>query len=175
MPDFVGTLVGLDIHRHIDTWQVTLNAEYTRITNYVYSHRVPSNNYTYHEVGLGHPLGPDADAIFLTLTVQPDARTSVEIKSTFERHGEGYIGLPWSHELGPDSIFLSGIVERRSKCTLSLTQELAKRVSLTASLEMAKAENYKNTEGLQWKGWAMGVALRVAMSGIYNPKWNVLP
>jgi len=169
IPDFVGALVGLDIHRRIGTWQVTLNGEYTRISNYVYSHRVPNNNYIYHGVGLGHPLGPDADAIFLTLTARPSPRTSIEIKRTFERHGEGHIGLPWSHELGSDGIFLSGVVERRSKCALSLTQEFAKSLSLTASLEMVSVENHENTEGAQWKGWVAGVGLRAAISGMCSP------
>lgn len=169
VPDFVGTLVGLDIHGRIDTCQVTLNAEYTRITNYVYSHRVPSNNYTYHEVGLGHPLGPDADAVFLTLTVRPSPRTSIEIRGAFERHGEGHIGLPWSRELGSDGIFLSGVVERRSKCALSFTQEFTRNLSLTASLEMVSAENHKNSEGVQWKGWVAGVGLRAAISSMYSP------
>ena len=175
IPDFVGALVGLDIHRHIGTWQVTLNGEYTRISNYVYSHRVPNNNCIYHGIGLGHPLGPDADAVFLTLTACPGPRTSIEIKSTFERHGEGHIGLPWSRELGSDGMFLSGVVEKRSKCALSFTQELAKNLSLTASLETVSVENHDNTEGIQWKGWAAGVGLRAAISGICSPQWDVLP
>ena len=169
IPDFIGALVGFDMYRRIGTWQVTLNGEYARISNYVYSHRVPNNNYIYHGVGLGHPLGPDADAIFLTLTARPSPRTSIEIKRTFERRGEGHIGLPWSHELGSDGIFLSGVVERRSKCALSLTQEFAKSLSLSASLEMVSVENHENTEGAQWKGWVAGVGLRAAISGMCSP------
>jgi hypothetical protein len=169
IPDFVGALVGLDIHRRIGTWQVTLNGEYTRISNYVYSHRVPNNNYIYHGVGLGHPLGPDADATSLTLTARPSPRTSIEVKSTLERHGEGHIGLPWSRELGSDGTFLSGVVETRSKCALSLTQEFTKNLSLSASLEMVSSENHENTEGVQWKGWVVGVGLRAAISSMCSP------
>ena len=162
VPDFIGGLVGLDIQGRISRWPVTLNVEYTRINNYVYSHRIASNNYVYHGVGLGHPLGPDADGIFVTLTVRPSPRTSIEIRSAFERHGEGHIGLPWSHELGRDGMFLSGVVERRSKLGLLFTQELSRNILLRTSLELVRSENHGNTQGSGWRGWAASVGLGLA-------------
>jgi hypothetical protein len=192
VPDFVGVLGGFEVRRAVgDRWVLTGNAEYTRINNYVYSHRVPNNCYTYHEVGLGHPLGPDADAVVLTLKAEglgatltggapgvaseaasagasaadPDAApvTRIELKASFERHGEGHIGLPWRSEFGTDHIFLSGVVEKLARVELAAERRLAGGVWVTAEAGLARAENHDNLEGADWRGWNAGLGLKLEL------------
>ncbi len=161
VPDFIGGLVGVDIMKRMGYYEVTLNVEYTGITNYVYSHRIPSNNHTYREVALGHPLGPDADAAIMTLTMLKGTGMLIELKGALERHGEGRIGQPWRVEHGLDDIFLSGIVEKTTRACLSFKQELWKNVVLDTSLGVARSTNHNNVQGLEWSGWCASVGIGV--------------
>jgi hypothetical protein len=150
VPDFIGGLVGVNITKQMDGCKVVLNAEYIGIANYVYSHRIPSNNHTYHEVGLGHPLGPDADAVIMTVTMHISTDKSIELKGAFERHGEGRIGQPWCVEHGLDYIFLSGIVEKKARVGLSFRQELCKNLVFDTFLGVDRSINYNNIKGSKW-------------------------
>lgn len=159
VPDFIGGLVGVNIAKQMNGCEVVVNVEYVGITNYVYSHRIPSNNHTYREVGLGHPLGPDADAVVMTLTIHMGTGSAIEFKGAFERRGEGQIGQPWHVEYGLDDIFLSGIVEKTVRGGLSFRQELCKNLVLDTFLGVDRLINYKNIKGSQWSAWHARVGI----------------
>ena len=163
VPDFIGGLVGVNIAKQMDGYKVVLNAEYIGIANYVYSHRIPSNNYTYREVGLGHPLGPDADAMIMTLTMHIGTDRSIEVKGALERHGEGRIGQPWCVEHGLDHIFLSGIVEKTARVGLLFRQELYKNLVFDTFVGIDRSINYNNIKGSKWSaGYArVGIGLHL--------------
>lgn len=177
VPDFVGILGGLEVRREVGgdaaggagAWLLAGNVEYIRINNYVYSHRVPNNCYVYHDVGLGHPLGPDADAMVLTVRAEAPAApaapaaTRIELKASRERHGEGHIGLPWRAEFGKDEIFLSGIVERVWKLELAVERRIAGGMWLTANAGMARSENHRNVAGADFNGLSAGLGLRLEL------------
>lgn len=162
VPDFIGVLGGLEVQRAMGEWIVTGNAEYTRINNYVYSHRVPDNCYTYHEVGLGHPLGPDADAVVLTVRAEAPGVVG-EFKASYERHGEGHIGSPWRSEFGKDYVFLSGVVEKIARLELAVERRITGGVWVTAGAGLVRAENRGNAEGADWSGWRAGLGLKLAL------------
>ena len=103
-----------------------LSTEYVRINNYVYSHKNPDNAYlTKDEKLIGHPLGPDADGIYMVLTfasqkqIGPFGRGQATLCFGYERHGEGAVGQPWHPADGTKHEFLSGIVETRKVLKLS--------------------------------------------------------
>ncbi len=103
-----------------------LSTEYVRINNYVYSHKNPDNAYLTKDGKLiGHPLGPDADGIYMVLTfasqkqIGPFGRGQATLCFGYERHGEGAVGQPWHPADGTKHEFLSGIVETRKVLKLS--------------------------------------------------------
>ena len=113
VPYMVGGLIGISLLKPLELFTrkpglpqpqacCSVSAEYVRINNYVYSHKNPDNAYTTRDRKLiGHPLGPDADGIYLILTFNPHRqigpfdRGQATICLGYERHGEGTLGQPW--------------------------------------------------------------------------------
>ena len=122
------------------------NVEYAPITDYVYSHRF-SHSHTYLGVSLGHPLGPDADSLAVTVAHWPDRLTQLQFKAEFERHGQGRIGLSWSKEYGLEDTFLSGVVEKSARCSFVFERELMPHVFARTAVGMFKIANHENIEG----------------------------
>lgn len=122
VPYMVGGLAGvqLDVPSGLEPYRAAI--EYVRINNYVYSHKNPENTYAVADGRLiGHPLGPDADALYLFVSrpVRLDAAgpcRSVEVTGRlgYERHGQGMPGHAWNPSEGVAHEFLSGTVETRT-------------------------------------------------------------
>lgn len=111
----------------------SVTAEYVRIHNYVYSHKNPDNTYvTKSGTLIGHPLGPDADGIYLVLALdshQPIWRAKsgrITLCLGYERHGEGVLGQPWQPADGISRQFLSELVETRKVLALSACTDFLK-------------------------------------------------
>ncbi len=163
VPDFVGCLIGLEIANSIGESKTIYNVEYALITNYVYSHRVPANSHTYLGVSLGHPLGPDADSLAVTVAHWPDRLTQLQLKAEFERHGQGRIGLSWSKEYGLEDIFLSGVVEKSARCSFVFERELMPHVFARTSMGMFNVTNHENIEGSTYTGWSASIGVRLRL------------
>ena len=133
-------------HDTLDTY-CSATAEYVRINNYVYSHKNPDNTYITHTGQLiGHPLGPDADGVYLIVAVnpcpdiEPGNRGQATLFFGYERHGEGALGQPWRASHGIEREFLWGIVETRKVLGLSAGVAMS-----PAALELClKAESIEN-------------------------------
>ncbi|MFZ1321381.1 MAG: hypothetical protein WAT71_07480 [Ignavibacteria bacterium] len=62
--------------------------EYTKIRPYVYTHFDPENIYTGFGVILGHPIGPNADQLFVKMNYNFSARVSANMEFQKTRKGE---------------------------------------------------------------------------------------
>lgn len=120
VPRMVGGLIGVRLDAPFGCEGYQAVAEYVRIHNYVYSHKNPDNTYIIADGRLiGHPLGPDADALYLFVKrggrEADEAQSVTEVTATlgYERHGEGHPGRAWTPADGVAHEFLSGIVETR--------------------------------------------------------------
>ncbi|MDH4222373.1 MAG: capsule assembly Wzi family protein [candidate division Zixibacteria bacterium] len=116
-PQQIGFLLGF---KSAETFGLSGNYftfEYTRINNWVYGQNKPWNIYTYHDVGMGSFLGPDADLVYLNLLhhLTKNFQLSFSLKSG--RKGEGEIGLQPS-PVPKTRKFPSGIVERTNNFIL---------------------------------------------------------
>jgi len=98
-------------------------------------------------------LGPDSDALILTLSFRPHDRTKLTLSGSIERHGEGRVGQPWSRESDPDDWFLSGVVEKGARVSLGVEHDLWGPVVLAGSLEYAARSNSNNVMGESRKDW----------------------
>lgn len=163
IPDMVGGLIGIDLPALPCDLRLGANIEYVAITNFVYSHKNPDNNYLYRGVVLGHPVGPDSDALILTLSFRPHDRTELTLSGSIERHGEGRIGQSWSRDYGPDDWFLSGTVEKAVRVSLGIEHDLPGPVLLVGSLEHVARSNSDNTLGESRRDWAARIGIGVRL------------
>ncbi len=122
VPYMIGALAGIRFDEPPGLEPYRAVVEYVRINNYVYSHKNPDNTYVVSGGTLiGHPLGPDADALYLFVARPLNGGLfgglccSMEVTGRlgYERHGEGRPGHPWDPSEGVSHEFLSGVVETR--------------------------------------------------------------
>jgi hypothetical protein len=148
----------------------SVTAEYVRINNYVYSHKNPDNTYVTRAGQLiGHPLGPDADAVYLILAVNSCAEIESENRAWaalsfgYERHGEGAPGQPWHAAHGIEREFLWGIVETRK--VLGLSAGLATSpLALELSLRGESIENAGHIPGARAVEGNIAISVRLHYS-----------
>ena len=62
--------------------------EYTKIRPYVYTHFDPKNTYTAFGVIMGHPIGPNADQLFVKMNYNFSSRVSANLELQKIRKGE---------------------------------------------------------------------------------------
>lgn len=86
-PHQIGWTVGGEWGFGAKSLPILAAAEYTRIETFVYGHSIARNRYTNEGVGLGHPLGPDADRIAATLTCDPSENMTMAVAAEHARHG----------------------------------------------------------------------------------------
>jgi len=67
---------------------LSLIFEYTKIRPYVYTHFDPKNKYTAFDVNMGHPIGPNADQIFLKMNYNLNEKVSFGMEYQKIRKGE---------------------------------------------------------------------------------------
>ncbi|MGE5572169.1 MAG: capsule assembly Wzi family protein [Bacteroidota bacterium] len=128
VPYMIGALAGFELDAPLALEPCRGAVEYVRINNYVYSHKNPENAFVGADGRLiGHPLGPDADAVYLFVTCPIElGKTGIlrDIQATgrlgYERHGEGKVGHPWDPSEGVAHEFLSGTVETRTSLALGV-------------------------------------------------------
>lgn len=80
--------VGLLWYEPIGFENFSLIFEYTKIRPYVYTHFDPENKYTAFGVILGHPMGPNADQLFLKMNYNFSSRVSANLELQKIRKGE---------------------------------------------------------------------------------------
>ncbi|MEA4884477.1 MAG: capsule assembly Wzi family protein [Clostridia bacterium] len=162
-PYLVGVLAGIDVPEIPGMRALGVNLEYVGIANFVYSHKNPINNYTYHDAPLGHPLGPDADTLILTVSYRCSPKSTLTLSGAVERHGEGYIGHSWSPGHGMDEAFLTGVVEKTAMASLGWRWAVVGPLSLNARIGFAAKGNYRHVEGTNWAGWNCEVGVGVLL------------
>lgn len=107
---------GLTLGAYLPYRQFALRAEYSKISQYTYYHRILHIAYTSYSVPLGHSLGPDADELFLRLEYFPLKNMQANLVSTITRRGDGNRGTladkTWDNGDPLPTQFPSGIVIR---------------------------------------------------------------
>jgi len=123
-PDELGFLCGLALAQPTHSWWPDFGLEYTRITNRTYHQTHARNRYLYRNEPLGHPLGPDADSLSVSLQWWPRRHQSVRLELAWGRNGVGSLHAPWT-EPWDDSKgdyqepFPTGVVERKLAAQLT--------------------------------------------------------
>ncbi len=117
-PDEVGLMLGVMKTGRVASFSPDIKLEYVRITNRTYHQRDPRNRYLYRNKLIGHPLGPDADSLSMSVRFWLSERQITMFEMAYRRHGEGSIYKPWDQpwsEYQGESYsepFLTGTVEK---------------------------------------------------------------
>ncbi|MBU2563194.1 MAG: capsule assembly Wzi family protein, partial [Actinobacteria bacterium] len=114
-PNRTGFLTGAYFADPLGSGNTDFRIEYIHINNYVYFPTYSWQNYLHQGEYIGHPLGPDADRLYLGLTHRLSDKLNLSLSYNQERHGEGQIGIPLPSDpvVANENIFLSGIIEKQ--------------------------------------------------------------
>jgi len=149
-PQKLGFLAGLDWADPVRLPDTDLKMEYAGVLKWVYTHRRYDNRYVGSDTVrvLGHWLGPDAEALSVTLEHRFHPRLNLGCGYEVVNHGEGAVGM--AHDPlrdGTGTEFLSGVVERQSVGKAFLEWQPWFWVTLKADGSFGKVKNNAHVSG----------------------------
>jgi len=147
-PNQIGYKLGFNWYRPFTLTKTFLNLEYTRINRWVYGQNVQWNIYTYHKVGMGSFLGPDADDIFVKLSRHLGRDFFLSLSAEYKRKGQGRIDEPQKPAVPFPEGFPSGTVEYTKGLNLSSSYQPNSNLQVEICLNYRNINNYLNLDGI---------------------------
>ncbi len=141
-----------------------LSLEVTRIESFVYGHFEPRNRVLHEGVTLGHPLGPDADAIQAGATWDVSEDATVAVALARERHGAQRPDTPQTAANPSGLGFPTPPVRTRARAEVSASW----RPRVTRRVDAAVAYEDDEENGAGWSG-RLAVTLRVDRRAVVVP------
>jgi len=144
---------------------IDFRAEYAKVTEYTYYHRIIQTALLQYDVPLGHSLGPDADQLFAQLTWYPLSWGTLGIAASLTRRGDrnrgDYIHKSWTPDYGPrDRRFPTGIVERTVAVGPRFTYNPTSWLHCNAGLDYTSTSNVAGDSTRNAHGPAFQVELQ---------------
>ena len=152
-PNRTGFLAGAYFADPLSNGNTDFRIEYTHINNFVYFPTHPWQDYLYQGEYIGHPLGPDADQLYLELTHNLSDRLNLSLSYNQERHGEGQTGIPLPSDpmIANENIFLSGIIEKQQAYQAQLSYTISPQWEISAGVTRENIKNKDNNIGIDKK------------------------
>ena len=152
-PNRTGFLAGAYFADPLGNGNTDFRIEYTHINNFVYFPTHPWQDYLYQGEYIGHPLGPDADQLYLELTHNLSDRLNLSLSYNQERHGEGQTGMPLPSDsvIANENIFLSGIIEKQQAYQAELFYTMSPQWEFSVGLIWENIKNKDNNIGVDEK------------------------
>lgn len=143
---------------------IDFRAEYAKVTEYTYYHRVFQTAFLQYDVPLGHALGPDADQLFAQLTWYPLSWGTVGIAAGLTRRGDRNRGddmyKSWIPDYGPrDQRFPTGVVERTLAAGPTISVNPVSWLRFSAAADWCIVSNADGVLGQSRKGPAFRARL----------------
>ena len=112
-----GVLGGIYLTDPFGLANTDFHAEYTFINQYAYTHVNPVNVYKHFTSVIGHPIGADADNLWIELRRRWTDKLETVFSYQLERHGEGDINKPHSPDAPKDDVWtpLSGLTHSQHR------------------------------------------------------------
>jgi hypothetical protein len=171
-PAEVGFLVGFHSGDPFGLAGVSLTGEYVRVNPWTYNQPLPWNRYKYGDAVLGHPIGPDADALFMKVGKWFNRILSLELDYSFVRHGETSIDSDWPVPIagswGGASFpqgFPLGVASKSHRLGLTARYHPALHFDVDGFASVEKTTDYDNFEGLKSLDLAFGLSVS------FRPEW----
>jgi len=152
-PNRTAFLVGAYFADPLGSGNTDFRIEYTHINNYVYFPTHSWQNYLHQGEYIGHPLGPDADRLYLGLTHCLSDRLNLSLSYNQERHGEGQVGIPMPSDpiIANENIFLSGIIEKQQAYQAEVSYTISPQWEFSAGVTWESIKNKDNNIGVDEK------------------------
>jgi hypothetical protein len=171
-PAEVGFLLGLHSGDPFGLSGVSLTAEYVRVNPWTYNQPLPWNRYEYGSALLGHPIGPDADALMLRVGKWFNEYLSADLDYAFTRHGETSVGTdwpvpgegPWGEASFPEG-FPLGVAAKSHKLGLTARFHPRLHLDVEGSASVEKVYDYANFDGMESLELAFGLSVS------FRPEW----
>ena len=118
-----------------------VRAEYARLRPYFYGHRTESSAYVHYDDVLGHPVGPNADDVSVSLRYRPTARATASLLATRTRRGRDpdtlYVGadprVPYVERASDVAPTFDGVRQSEWLVEGSLAYEVLPRLAVEAA------------------------------------------
>lgn len=152
-PNRTGFLTGAYFTDPLGSGNTDFRIEYTHINNYVYFPTYSWQDYLYQDEYIGHPLGPDADQLYLGLTHRLSDKFNLSLSYNQERHGEGQTGIPLPSDpvIANENIFLSGIIEKKQAYQAEVSYTISPQWEFSAGVTWESIKNKDNNMGVNEK------------------------
>ncbi len=129
--------------------------QYVRIDPYVYTHRIPDNNYTSYQIGLGSNMQPNSESYITDIKYKPHYRVELNFKFQYIRHGANELDRAGNvfinhggdilvgHRIGDsdDAPFLDGVLEQYYNYQFIIKYEPVKNYIFTLNSVLLDRKN----------------------------------
>ena len=155
----LGVLGGIYVTDPFGSSDTDLHAEYAFISQYAYTHENPAHSYKHFSSVLGHPIGSDADDLWVELRHRFTDKLESALTYELERHGEGSVDKPHPANAPGDArwVPLSGITQSEHRLTLGVNYTAIGRYSFAGEFTQVWVENKKNKAGVNESGREIGL------------------
>jgi hypothetical protein len=118
---------------------LSLGAEYTRVTPFVYSNLIPAQNYTSYDYSLGDWMGNNFDRAILFAKYTPIAK--LKLVARFQKIRKGGPGTIYEqYAIQPQPAFLFDYIKTRSDLFLQARYEYINNIYITSSLTLMRTK-----------------------------------
>ena len=173
-PQEIGFLLGLHSGDPFGLANTSFSLEYARVNPWTYNQKLPWNRYVFGNTLLGHPLGPDADAIYASVTKWLNDKFTGEVNYRFGRHGDTSVYSDWPVPiLGPregasfpDGSFPLGIVAKSHKVGVVARFHPLLHLDVDGFASFEKIANYRNVRDAERTDFEIGASVS------FRPEWK---
>ncbi len=138
-----------------------LEAEYSRVYNYVYS-TFYGEDFIHHGRPIGYPIGPDSRTLFATAGVSPSANWDASLTALWTDRGEGELGTFFDPDSGAASgSTLSGVVERARMLGAEARFLPRDGVAFTLGVAHSWVADVDHQPGVEERRWIARLGLRL--------------
>jgi hypothetical protein len=164
-PSEIGFLLGLHSGDPFGLMNTSVTLEYARVNSWTYNQGYEWNRYTYNETLLGHPIGPDADAFYLTVNRWFSDTFTGRLDYRLLRHGEICVDTdwpvpvvgPWDGASFPEGDFPVGTVASSHKLGVLARFHPNVHLDVDAFVSLEKVTDYANVEDAEMTRYEVGV------------------
>jgi hypothetical protein len=172
-PPEIGFLLGLHSGDPFGLVNTSFTLEYARVNPWTYNQPLPWNRYTYGKTLLGHPLGPDADAVYLSVTKWLNEKFTFELDYRFARDGETSVYTdwpvppvgPWGGASFPDGSFPLGVASKSHMGSIRASFHPTLHLDVDGFASVENVSDYQNIEGASLSN------LEIGLSVSFRPDW----
>ena len=127
---------------------LNLSAEYTHVDPFVYSHTDSINIYTHYDKIIGHPIGPNSDAVYLSMDSY--IYRDLFFKTFFEqiRQADGHADTESYPEQGESKNFLKSVYETQYRFGFKLRNQIKRDLYLSISCTWLYTRNTNKQKGV---------------------------